>query len=106
MLAKLAILLGSKGLAWTVMLLGTGFGASIIARLLNKIPLDKWYDLCRATSYGISVVLNKKLTKKIWEPLETFFEGVILGTAQAIVEGFDRDDNDPQAGTKEEPPAK
>lgn len=93
MIAHIVSFVGSKGLAYVIAFLGTAIGASLVMRVLNKIPLESWYAFLRKTSNLVSVSMNNRLTKKIWEPLETFIENVIVNSGQAIVDGFDQDDD-------------
>ncbi len=71
---------------------GSGLGAHVFARILNALPTGPWLAFCRATCARISAIGNASLFRPLYEPFETFFQGLLVETVKAMDEGFDGDD--------------
>lgn len=102
MIENLKIMLENKVAFYTVAFITSGVGINIILRLINKIPLQKLYDILEATSKTVSQMGNLKFTRPLWEPVETFFQGALKGSVEAINRGLDADDNEPETPKTEE----
>ena len=98
MIENLKMLIENKVALYTVAFITSGLGINIILRLINKVPLDKIYAMLESSARAASVAGNLKFTKPLWEPVETFLQGALKGSLDAINRGFDADDVE----TKEE----
>lgn len=80
---------------WVTGFLLSAAGANFIVRVLNKLDLSRWYDLVETTCQKISRVGNLKFTKPVYEPFETFFQGIMTKTVEVANRGLNKDDQDP-----------
>lgn len=89
---KLFGLMSDKILPMLLIFLGSGVGLSLLARILNLIPLERWYKIVKEAARRVSALGNARFTRLVYEPIETFFQNAVSGTIQAINEGLDSDD--------------
>lgn len=80
---------------WGLGFIGTAAGASIILRLVNRIPLGPWLFLCEKTAATISRIGNMRIGRLLYEPFETWFQNALTETVKAINRGVDKDDQPP-----------
>lgn len=86
---------------WIVGFLASAAGANLIVRVLNRLDLTRWYDLVETTCHKISRAGNSKFTKLVYEPFETFFQGILTKTVEVANRGFDKDDQEPPADVQQ-----
>ncbi len=87
-----------KWAAAAILFLGSGLGASLLARALNAIPLGPWLAFCGAAARAASRVGNMRFSRVLYEPLETWFQNALTKTVETVNENLDADDG---AGEKE-----
>lgn len=85
------MVLAHKVAAAAVLLLSSGTGASVFARLLNLIPMEPAFTFLRVTAGAVSAAGNVSVFRLLYQPLEDWFEKFIMGAAKAICEGLQLD---------------
>lgn len=75
--------------------LSSGAGANVLARILNKVPLGPWFKLLEGVGRTASRVGNLRFHKPLWEPFETWFLKALTGSVNALAAGLQSDN---QAG--------
>lgn len=83
---------------WITGFLLSAAGANLVLRVLNRLDLSRWYALVEATCQKLSRIGNAKFTKPIYEPFETFFQGILAKTVESANKGFDSDDSENTQG--------
>lgn len=83
------------------LLLSSGAGANVLARILNRIPLGPWFAVLEVVGRGASRMGNMKFSRPLWEPIETWFIKALAGSVQALANGLQADRVADGAGTGE-----
>jgi len=91
--------------AATLAFLGTGLGASLLARVINVIPMGWWYGTVWGIFRALSIGGNHKLGRFVWKPIEGALDRLIFKTADSAREGLHSDDEAEAADGAAAPPA-